>query len=534
MAAPGFPLGRRAVGWNQNQGVGMRRVLVVGGGSAGWLTACVLAAELGGPDGVKVALVESPDVPTIGVGEGTWPSMRDTLRGIGIGESEFMRDCDAAFKQGSKFVAWADADPAQQYYHPFALPHGYTECNLAAGWAARGGREGYADLVSAQPAVCESGLGPKQFATPEYAAVANYGYHLDAAKLGLLLRRHAIERLGVRHISDHVEEVIAREDGGIAALRTRTHGLLEADLFIDCTGLRALLIGQHFQVPKIDCGEVLFNDRALALQVDYASAQAPVACQTISTAQPHGWIWDIGLPTRRGLGHVYSSRDSSDDEAAARLLAYAERSGAAAVSLRGAPRQIRLEPGYRRDCWVHNCVAVGLAAGFVEPLEASSLVLVELAAASLAASFPTRREDMPLLARRFNEAFRYRWQRVIDFLKLHYAVSRREDSDYWRRHRDPASWTDALRELLPLWRRQPPSSHDFPRAQEIFPSASYQYVLYGMGQRPEPRGRRRSDEPERVEACFAEVSALRRRLLEGLPPHRELLDHIATRGLPRF
>jgi flavin-dependent dehydrogenase len=511
----------------------MRKVVILGGGTAGWLTAGVLASELGGAGGIEVTVLESPEVGAIGVGEGTWPSMRDTLRGIGLSETELVRDCDAAFKQGSKFVGWADGSAEDAYYHPFALPEGYPELNPAAAWLRRGAHRPFAELVAPQPALCEAGLAPKQFATPEYAAVANYGYHLDATKLGVVLRRHAVERLGVRHVEDHMVRVVAAEDGGIAGLETRASGVLDADLFVDCSGLRSLLLGGHFGVPKIDRTDVLFNDRALALQVDYARPDAPVACQTTATAQPHGWIWDIGLPTRRGLGHVYSSRDCSDDEATARLLDHARRTGAAEHSLAKTPRLISLEPGYRRECWVHNCVGVGLAAGFVEPLEASSLVLVELAAAALAEQFPTQRGDLPLLARRFNEAFRYRWERVIDFLKLHYAVSRRDDSDYWRRHRDAATWTDALREGIPLWHRQPPSRHDLPGAQEMFPAASYQYVLYGLGVRPEARPPRRRDDPARADAALADVDARRRRLLAGLPPHRALLDHIATRGLPR-
>ncbi len=511
----------------------MRRVVILGGGTAGWLTAGVLASELGGPGGIEVTVLESPEVGAIGVGEGTWPSMRDTLRAIGIAETDLVRDCDAAFKQGSKFVGWADGGAQDRYYHPFALPEGYPDLNPAAAWRLRGAAADFADLVGPQPALCEAGLGPKQFATPEYAAVANYGYHLDATKLGTMLRRHAVERLGVRHVADHMVAVVPADDGGIAALETRGNGALEADLFVDCSGLRSLLIGDHFGVPKVDRTDILFNDRALALQVDYARPDAAVACQTTATAQPAGWVWDIGLPTRRGLGHVYSSRDCSDDEAASRLLDHARRTGAAEHSLAKSPRLITLEPGYRRECWVHNCVGVGLAAGFVEPLEASSLVLVELAAWSLAEQFPTQREDLPRLARRFNDAFRYRWERVIDFLKLHYAVSRRDDSEYWRRHRDPATWTEALREGLSLWRRQPPSRHDLPRAQEMFPAASYQYVLYGMGVRPEARTPRRCDDPRRAEAVFAEVDQRRRRMLAALPPHRALLDHIATRGLPR-
>jgi hypothetical protein len=509
---------------------GLRRVLVVGGGSAGWLTAGLLAAELGGEGGIEISLIESPDQPAIGVGEGTWPSMRDTLRRIGVSEADLVRECDAAFKQGSRFLGWADGDTTRGYYHPFTLPHGHGEVDLVSAWLAHEA-EGFADLVSAQPAICEAGRAPKQPGTPEYAAVANYAYHLDALKLGVLLRRHCVEQLGVRHVVDHVEAVESDAQGGIAALQTRASGLLAADLFIDCTGMRALLIGQHFGVPLIDCRPWLFNDRALALQVPYAQDDAPVACHTIATAQSCGWIWDIGLPTRRGLGHVFSSADCSEDEACARLLAYAGASGVPQAALSSAPRLLRLEPGYRQQAFVHNCVAVGLAAGFVEPLEASSLVLVELAARMLADQFPSDSDDLALLARRFNEAFRYRWQRVIDFLKLHYAVSKREDSDYWRRHRDQASWTDALRECLPHWRRQPPSRYDLPRGDEMFPSASYQYVLYGMGVRPQRRPAR--PDPLAAEACFAEVAALRRRWLSGLPEHRSLLQSIATRGLPR-
>lgn len=508
-----------------------RRVLVVGGGSAGWLTAGLLASQLGGEGGIEVSLIESPEQPAIGVGEGTWPSMRDTLRRIGVAETDFFRECDAAFKQGSRFLGWVDGDPGHGYCHPFSLPHGYGEADLVAGWLATSDLP-FADLVSAQPALCEAGRGPKQFATPEYAAVVNYGYHLDAVKLGVFLRRHCVEKLGVRHVVDHVEGVQSEASGAIAAVATRQHGALAADLFIDCTGMQSLLIGQHYGVPKVDCRPWLFNDSALALQVPHADPRAAVACLTLATAQPAGWIWDIGLPTRRGLGHVYSSDDCSEDEAAARLLDYARRSGAPEASLAASPRLIRLHPGYREEAFVHNCVAVGLSSGFVEPLEASSLVMVELAAGMLVDQFPADRADMALLARRFNESFRYRWQRVIDFLKLHYAVSRRTDSAYWRRHRDPESLTDALRELLPHWDRQPPSRYDFPRIEEMFPSASYQYVLYGMGVRPQPRRSRHG--AAGTEALFAETAALRRRLLGGLPGHRELLDSIATRGLPRL
>lgn len=515
----------------------VREVVIVGGGTAGWLTAATLAARHGSghPDGLRVTLLESPEVATIGVGEGTWPTMRDTLRDAGVSESDLIRDCDAVFKQGSKFVGWVDGGDGDRYYHPFVLPQGYPDADLAAGWAARGGTVRFADLASFQPHLCEAGRAPKQLSTPEFAAVANYGYHLDAAKLGVFLREHCTARLGVRHVADHMLEVVPAENGDIAAVRTRAHGDLRGDLFIDCTGLRSLLIGGHYGIESVSRRDVLFNDRAMALQVPYVRPDAPIACQTVSTAQRSGWIWDIGLSARRGVGHVYSSAHTSDDAAEAALRAYVQATGGPPAADLPAPRRIPLSPGYRRSSWHRNCVAVGLSSGFVEPLEASSLVLVELAAAAIAEQLPADRVAMDIVSARYNEAFAYRWERVIDFLKLHYALSRRRDSGYWRDHTRAETMPERLRELLALWRHRSPSRYDLFRVDEIFPSASYQYILYGMGFRPEPRpSAQRSDTLQRAEARFREAADLARRMLPALPVHREAIEHIRQRGLPRI
>lgn len=508
------------------------RIVIVGGGSAGWLTAAVLAAQYHRDDSVEVTVIESPDVPAVGVGEGTWPTMRDTLRRIGVSETDFIRECDATFKQGSKFVGWVNHGATDSYHHPFVLPQGYLEANLASGWLQAPGMA-FAERVSFQPRLCEAGRGPKQFATPEYAAVANYAYHLDAAKFGVFLRRHCVEQLSVRHLADHMLAVEAHENGDIAALQTRDHGLLEGDLFVDCTGARALVLGEHYGIERVSARNVLFNDRALAVQVPYASAETPIACQTISTAQRNGWVWDVGLSARRGVGFVYSSAHESDAQAEATLFDYIKNSGGD-PALAGAPRRIAFEPGYRRSSWHRNCVAIGLSSGFVEPLEASSLALVELGAAALADQLPATRADMDIVARRYNEAFNYRWQRVVDFLKLHYVLSRRDDSDYWREHRAQASIPDSLRDLLQLWRHQPPSRYDLTRAEEVFPSASYQYILYGMGFRPQLRSGRAADEAAEAAVYFREAADLAQRMLPALPGHRELIDHVRTRGLSRI
>jgi hypothetical protein len=505
----------------------VKRLVIVGGGSAGWLTAGVIAAEhrTKSGAGLSVTLLESPDVAPIGVGEGTWPTMRDTLRRIGVGEAAFLRHCDASFKQGSKFECWISGDERDYYFHPFVLPHGYLETNLVAGWLRRHSHTPFADLVSFQPHLCAQGKAPKQAATPEYAAVANYAYHLDAGKFGVLLRDFCVRELGVRHVPDHMTGVESAANGDIAAILTRDHGRLEGDLFVDCTGLGSKLLGGHFGVPFVPQRHVLFNDSALALQVKYHEERSPIASHTISTAQSSGWIWDIGLPTRRGIGHVFSSSHTTPEAAERELLAYVERTGG---RIDGAqPRHLGFNPGYRKEFWVRNCVAIGLSAGFIEPLEASALALVELSAGMLSDEMPATRETMDIVRRRFNDFFTYRWERVIDFLKLHYVLSRREDSPYWRDNRRPESVPERLRELLVLWRHQPPSRYDLHRVEEVFPSASYQYVLYGMGFRPEPEGfSRRADDADRADGYFREVAQLTRRLLDGLPSNRELIERI--------
>jgi len=518
----------------------IRRVVIVGGGSAGWLTAGVIAADHQVPrvPGLEVTLIESPAVSPIGVGEGTWPSMRDTLRRIGVSETDFIRECDAAFKQGSRFAAWSEGG-GEHYYHPFSLPHGYGEADLVTPWLRDHAGVPYAELVSCQPQLCERGRAPKQVTTPEYAAVANYAYHLDAGKFGPFLQRHCTARLGVRHIVDHVARIESEDSGDIAAIVTAAHGRIEADLYIDCTGFSSLLLGQHYGVPLVTVQPQLFNDSALAVQVPYGTPDAPIASHTLSTARSAGWIWDIGLQTRRGVGLVYSGAHLSDDEAERILRDYVAHGagigpGAATgvgaeVAAALSPRKLSFRPGYRQTFWHRNCVAVGLSAGFVEPLEASALALVEISAAMISDQLPPTRALMDIVAARFNDAFRYRWERAVEFLKLHYLVSKRGDSAYWLEHRAAATVPPRLVELLELWRRHAPSRYDFHRIEEIFPAASYHYVLYGMGFRPALAPvAERAENAALAQRLFAEVGSLGRSMLAALPSNRALLNHLQS------
>ncbi len=511
----------------------VRNIVVVGGGAAGWLTAGTIAAEHDAVRGagVTVTLVESPDVATIGVGEGTWPTMRRTLRKLGISETEFIRQCDASFKQGTRFDGWYTGADGDRYYHPFSLPLGYATTSLIPNWQARRREISFADALSAQSRICERGLAPKQSATPEYAAVVNYGYHLDAGKFSQMLQKHCTEVLGVRHILDHVTGINAADNGDIASLNSKQHGVIEGDLFVDCTGFASMLLGKHYGVPFISRKDNLFIDSALAVQVPYAGADSPIESQTISTAQSAGWIWDIGLSSRRGVGYVYSSGHITDAEAEAELRAYIEPSmGPAGESV--ALRKISINPGHRQEFWHRNCVAVGMSAGFLEPLEASALVLVELSAEMLSEQLPVTRDTMDIVARRFNEKFRYRWDRVIDFLKLHYILSERSDGEFWVDNREPGSIPESLAELMTLWERHYPVNADFSQIGEIFSAASYQYVLYGMGFETVPGPASRLPVPDvEAETMFAENAENARKMLAGLPGNRDLINTIKESGL---
>jgi len=512
----------------------VRKIVVVGGGSAGWITAGLIAANHARiPDSpIEVTLVESPRVGTIGVGEGTWPTMRSTLQTLGISESQFLEACSATFKQGTRFVDWVTGDAEDVYYHPFTAPAGYPGADLASWWRHEHPGLSFADAVSPQGMVCDRGLGPKQSQTPEYAGVLNYAYHLDAGKFASLLTDHCTGTLGVQHVLDHITGINAAGNGDIASLETASHGIIEGDLFIDCSGMRSMLLGEHFGVPFVDQSEILFNDTALAVQAPYAEPGAPIASQTISTARSFGWIWDIGLVTRRGIGYVYSSRHGSDDEAAAILEDYLRSTGTPPDAM-PTPRKISFAPGHRERFWHRNCVAVGMSAGFIEPLEASALVMVELSARMISEELPANREIMGIVSRRFNEKFRYRWARIIDFLKLHYVLSRRDDSDYWRDNRSRASIPDRLLESIELWRYRPPGPSDFPHIDEIFSAASHQYVLYGMA--PEfARGPARTTQAQAARARELHDDNVRKanQYLAGLPPNRRLLEQIAQHGLP--
>ena len=506
----------------------IQNVVIVGGGSAGWLSAARIAARNGRTSGggVSITLIESANVPAIGVGEGTWPTMRNTLARIGLSETDFIRSCDATFKQGARFVGWTDGTPGDAYYHPLNPPAGAIDLNLAPHWASleeTRGRRSFADSVDVQEALCRAGLAPKAITSPEYGGAANYAYHLDAGAFATLLRDHAVGTLGVRHVVADVTRVRQHLDGDIAGLDLSSGEAIDGELFVDCTGFAAILIGGVYGVPFTPCGGVLFPDRAVAMQVPYAEAGAPIACHTISTAQAAGWIWDIGLQARRGTGYVYSSAHVGDDEAEAALRRYIGPQAEALSS-----RRIAIRSGHRAWFWQNNCVAVGLSAGFLEPLEASALMLIETSMDFIADRLPRTRDAMAVIAGQFNGTFQHHWRRIVEFLKLHYVLTRRGEA-FWQDNRLPESIPGSLRERLELWRVHPPGPQDFSHSREVFSWPSYQYVLHGMGF--ETRYSAPASDTAKAQRLMARVDQLRDQVLRQMPKHRDLIDKIRTYGL---
>ena len=513
----------------------IRNIVIVGGGSAGWIVAGVLAARYPkrGDEGLAITLIESSSHAPIGVGEGTWPTIVSTLKQIGVSETDFLRECDASFKQGSKFTRWVDGSESDFYCHPFTLPVDYAKDAHAPYWLEDPQGVSFGESVCYQTKLCLQSLAPKLITTPEFGGVANYAYHLNAGKFGVFLRQHCVAKLGVTHVDDEIVQVQSDESGDIASLLTRSGSSLKGDLFIDCTGLSSLLLGKHFGVPFQSMKHVLFVDSAWAVQVPYPRADAPIASVTTSTAQSCGWVWDIGLSSRRGVGHVFASDYISESAALAELQAYLGARGENAKEL--SFRKIGIDPGYRKVFWTHNCVAVGLSAGFLEPLEASAIVLIELSAQLIASMLPSCRASMDRAATTFNDTFRYRWERIVDFLKLHYVLSRRSDTRFWIDNRRPESIPDSLRENLDFWRHHCPWHDDFPHREEVFSAASYQYVLYGMGFRPEPTPWQLNESKRRLaRERFAETRRYAEALSATLPDNRELLGRIARYGLQKI
>jgi len=439
-----------------------KRVLIVGGGSAGWTAAAYLNAALnvGEQKVVEISLVESPDVPRIGVGEATIPNIKRTLAAIGIDELDFMKAVDGTFKQSIRYVNWLD-HKRKFYHHPFSRYGSRPGDDAGRRWLMSDRSLPFLNTVSAQPVICEMGLAPKKLGNEDAGLSLDYAFHMDALKFADYLHAFSTAR-GVKDHLDHVIGVDVHDNGNIAAVQTKSGKRLEADLFVDCTGFSAQLIGKKLGVGFADCSQWLLCDRAVTMNVPYEHYYPGyVRAYTTATALSAGWVWEIPLQNRRSIGYVHSSAYISDDDADKELRAFEGSHSEALPS-----RIVNFMVGRREQPWAANCIAIGLSAGFIEPLESTGLYLAQVASDVLAEHFPYT-DDMAPLAFRFNRIMQNRFYEILDFINMHYCLTRRTDTEFWRDVRRPERINDRLRAKLDYWRIKPPSVSDF--EDQFFP-----------------------------------------------------------------
>ena len=499
----------------------IKKILIVGGGSSGWLSAAYLQRMLNrvDPHRVEITLVESPDLGIIGVGEATVPTLVNTLGFLGVDEADFMRRTHATFKQAIRFENWRDdplTAPGQHFWHPFERMDTLGGLPMQLALSRRLGEMPpgrFAYDVLAQPWLCDAMRAPKV----GRQTLAPYAYHMDAVLMGRYLRELATGR-GVVHLEDTIARATQHPDGSIAALHTRSGRQLEADLFIDCSGFASVLLQGVFAEPFESYGDSLFCDRAVAMQVPLNPA-AEIKPYTTSTAQKHGWTWEIQLRERCGIGYVYSSAFCSDDDAERELR---EHIGPRAEGLNA--RRLTMRVGRTRDFWVRNCVSIGLSGGFIEPLESTGIYLVEMGLKLLLDNLPLHGLQ-DVCARNFNQRMRRHYDKVRDFIVLHYCLTNREDTEFWRANKHSRHLPDSLRENLELWQHRYPASWDDGSTGNFFSHATYLFILAGMGRLPAlDTAYSGFVSEQQIAEAQAGLRAHRDELLRHAPSHRRYLE----------
>jgi len=455
-----------------------KRVVILGGGSAGWMAAAYLDAALNQPN-LKVAditLVESPDVPRIGVGEATIPSINHILAVIGINEVDFLTRVDGTFKHAIKYNNWLDGD-GDSYYHAFGRRRMEPIDYSATSWLRSDRSIPFSEAISSQPALCESCIGPHSLPGDPKVAQFTYAFHINALGFADYLCEIATAR-GVQHHRDHMTEVEMADDGNIAAINTRGGLRVEGDLFIDCTGFAALLIEKQLGVDWVDCSQWLLSDRAVTIQLPYeVNYPGYVRPNTLATAVSAGWIWEIPLQTRRAWGYVHSSSHVNEDEAEREL-----REFIGPIADDQAARFVPFKVGYRSKSWVKNCIAIGLSAGFIEPLEATALDMVQETVVRFIES-ANKGNFTDEFRGEFNDRVSRRFDAVRDYIVCHYRISTRTDTEYWRDCGSNDKISRSLHELLTAWMKGD-NITDILERQNLdayFPNVSWNCLLAGKG-----------------------------------------------------
>lgn len=490
------------------------KLIIVGGGSAGWMAAAMLSRTLG--QATQITLVESDVVGIVGVGEATIPPIRQFNRFCGIDEAEFLKRTQGTFKTGIQFENWGR--PGEKYLHAFGRVGQELDAvvRLHHWWRMGQGASlpdypNWEDLFLGRAATDQQRFGFDPRNPGQLAQLLPHAYHFDAAAYGQFLREHC-EGRGVSRVEGTIASIEREaESGNISQLVLEDGTALAADFFIDCSGFRSLLLGETLEEPFEDWSQWLPADRAVVAQSEAAGSQILPATRAI--AHDVGWQWRIPLQHRIGNGHVYASAFSSDEDAESRLRETIEG------DLTTDPRILRFRTGRRKRAWSHNVVALGLSAGFLEPLESTSIHLVQAGIERLVDLFPSRHID-PALRDRFNAQTEHEWCQIRDLIIAHYKVNQRDDSEFWR-HCAAMEIPDSLAEVLSVWEGHGRLAVD---GGHLFQLGSWAQVLIGQNLLPQsvhPMASRA--EPAAIATRLREVAAGLRQRAERLPDHAQFL-----------
>jgi len=513
----------------------VQEVLILGGGTAGWMTASYLKRAF--PE-LKITLMEARNIPKIGVGEATVPNLQKVFFDfLGLPEEEWMRRCNAAFKVAVKFCNWRT--PRQQaqddhFYHLFGLIPTSDGLSLSQYWAHRN-KEGDPEPLDyacyKEPPLLDAKLAPR---FRDGTKAMHYAWHFDAHLVADYLKEVAVG-WGVEHVVDELENVELAADGSIGFLHTRSGRKLGADLFVDCSGFRGLLINKALREPFVDMSDHLFCDSAVATSVPHDDATHGVEPYTSAIAMDSGWTWKIPMLDRFGSGYCYSSRFVSDDHAT-REFCQLWNLNPDQANL----NKIRFRVGRNRRAWVKNCVGIGLSSCFVEPLESSGIYFIYAAIYQLAKHFPDKSFN-PTLIQRFNSEIEYMFDDTRDFIQLHYLTTPREDTQFWRANKHDLHLSDEIQHKLGTYKCGLPVNVALSGADSYYDNfewefrnfwtnSSYYCILGGMGWVPEqalPRIRHQSDESlRRAKDKFQAIKAESAALAATLPTNREYLRQL--------
>lgn len=511
----------------------IQSIVIVGGGTAGWLAACYLQRTLDGMSqrAVPITLIETPQIAATGADIATLPTLRNTMQALGLPESALFRAADATPTNGIRFNGWRRGGPAREdsYDHPFDRPLPFSGLAATAHWLnlmQRGlTQQPMALACTVQTGLFDGHRSPKLMDSPDYQAPVSYGYHLDGAKLAMLMQQTALQR-GVKHVQGQVLRV-HRGEQGIASVELADGRRHAASFFIDCTGAQALLLQQALGVPWVSYSDWLPCDRIVSVPLASGHDHEALRSYTTATAQAAGWTWEMDLPGRCGTGHVYASRFCSDDEALHTL----GRLGAGRRPL-AAPQLRSMRVGHASRVWEGNCLALGAAAGCIEPLQSTSLYVVEwLLQLFVDHVAPAGNGDA--CRARVNRVCTDLHEELRDFVIAHYALSGRRDTPFWRACTEEAALPPRLAELLALWDSKVPTATDLDRRLSLFGAENWSYLLAGLQRLPSRGiGLAAHIAPEISQQALAHVRGIRQQTAEQSPTLRDYLHSLRGAAEP--